>query len=36
MSYDGDRYEKTGYMGQENIKQYIMTNSRKSNMYNKN
>jgi hypothetical protein len=32
MAYDGDRYEKTGYMGQENIKQYIGTNNRNYNM----
>jgi len=32
MAYDGDGHEKTGYMGQENIKQYIRTNSRTRNM----
>jgi hypothetical protein len=30
MACDGDRYEKTGYMLQENIKQYIMTNRKKN------
>jgi hypothetical protein len=28
MAYDGDRYEKIGYMGQENIKQRISTNGK--------
>ena len=36
MAYDTDRYAKTEYMGQQNIKGDIWTSGRKRNMENMN
>jgi hypothetical protein len=36
MAYDRDGYEKTEYMGEENIKEDIWTSGRTRNMENKN
>jgi len=36
MVFDWDRYEKNGYMGQENIKKGTWTSSTTRNMENKN
>jgi hypothetical protein len=36
MAYDGNGYEKTEYMGEENIKEDIWTSGRTRNMGNKN
>jgi hypothetical protein len=36
MAYDSDGYEKTEYMGEKNIEEYILTCGRTRNMGNKN